>query len=95
MPKHPRVCNTLSWNPLEHTNLAAGLEKHRSDFSIIMWDVGQLSSFVSKPVEALKPVFEQGLSEVTHSLAWFLSQPKVLVAGMNNKHLKIYDLRGK
>lgn len=48
----------------------------------------------STPVELARPVAELGLSETTHSLAWFNSQSRSLVIGMNNKHLKLVDLRG-
>ena len=36
-----------------------------------------------------------GPSETTLSLAWFSREPKTLVTGMNNKFLRIFDLRGK
>jgi hypothetical protein len=45
--------------------------------------------------ELARPVAELGLSETTHSLAWFNTQPRNLIIGMNNKHLKHVDLRGK
>lgn len=33
------------------------------------------------------------MGEVVSSLKWFAQQNRVLVCGMNNKQLKIYDLR--
>jgi hypothetical protein len=48
----------------------------------------------SPAVELARPVAELGLSETAHSLAWFNSQSRSLVIGMNNKHLKLVDLRG-
>jgi hypothetical protein len=48
----------------------------------------------SSAVELARPVVELGLSETTHSLAWFNSQSRSLIIGMNNKHLKLVDLRG-
>lgn len=48
----------------------------------------------SPPVELARPVAELGLSETAHSLAWFNCQSRSLVIGMNNKHLKLVDLRG-
>lgn len=48
----------------------------------------------SSTVELARPVVELGLSETTHSLAWFNSQSRSLIIGMNNKHLKLVDLRG-
>ncbi|PNF34608.1 WD repeat-containing protein mio [Cryptotermes secundus] len=47
----------------------------------------------SSAVELARPVVELGLSETTHSLAWFNSQSRSLIIGMNNKHLKLVDLR--
>jgi hypothetical protein len=44
--------------------------------------------------EQARPVVELGLSETTHSLAWFNTQPRSLIIGMNNKHLRLVDLRG-
>ena len=43
-------------------------------------------------LEPAKPYLEIGTSESTSSLAWF-KQPKVLVAGMNNRTLRVFDLR--
>jgi hypothetical protein len=39
VPKHPRSCNALAWNPINTHQLAAGLDKVRGDFSTIVWDV--------------------------------------------------------
>uniref|UniRef100_UPI00358F6695 GATOR2 complex protein MIOS isoform X2 n=1 Tax=Myxine glutinosa TaxID=7769 RepID=UPI00358F6695 len=39
IPKHARQCNTLAWNPKDTNLLAAGLDKHRADFSVLVWDV--------------------------------------------------------
>ncbi|XP_014672958.1 PREDICTED: WD repeat-containing protein mio-like [Priapulus caudatus] len=40
-----------------------------------------------------KPMHELGLSETVLSLSWFKHDPKTLLAGMNNKHIRIFDLR--
>lgn len=36
-----------------------------------------------------------GHSETSLSFAWFLNEPRTFVTGMNNKLLRIYDLRGQ
>ncbi|KAK0139325.1 GATOR complex protein MIOS [Merluccius polli] len=41
IPKHARQCNTLAWNPHDSRWLAAGLDKHRADFSVLIWDVSR------------------------------------------------------
>lgn len=45
-------------------------------------------------VELPKPVAECGVSETTNSLAWFITQPKTLAIGFNQKNIKIVDFRG-
>lgn len=86
-PKHARACNAVAWNPLDSNFLAMGLEKYRSEHSVLIWDV-------SRP-NCTTPFVEFGLSETTNSLAWFHQQPKCIVIGMNGKQLKIVDLRGR
>ncbi|XP_023223348.1 GATOR complex protein MIOS-B-like [Centruroides sculpturatus] len=116
VPRHTRPCNSIAWNPVECNLLAAGLEKYRTDYAIIVWDVTKSPSFqISVSGDgfyfpekrqafgnmmhdhAFQPssraVVELGLSETTNSLQWFGNQPKTLVCGMNNKFLKIFDLR--
>lgn len=102
VPKHARQCNTVAWNPVNTNLLISGLEKHRTDHSLLLWDVlkSPLSTdrnhhHYSPQVELIKPLAEIGISETTHSVAWLNNEPKCLVAGLNNKHLKIVDFRGK
>lgn len=45
--------------------------------------------------EYIKPIIEIGLSDIAHSLAWFNQSPQVLVVGVNNKNLKMLDIRGE
>ncbi len=40
-----------------------------------------------------RPTVEMGAGETCHSLAWLSTRPTCLVAGMNNKSLKIFDAR--
>lgn len=49
----------------------------------------------SSQAESVRPLAEAGVSETINSLAWFKNEPKCLVAGVNNKQLKIIDFRGK
>ncbi|CAB3376755.1 Hypothetical predicted protein [Cloeon dipterum] len=81
-PKHPRQCNAVAWNPVDRAMLVSGLDKHRGDHSVLLWDA------VKSPQKA---VAEFSLSEVIHSLAWL--HQHVIAVGMNNKNIKIIDIR--
>jgi hypothetical protein len=89
--------------------IAAGLDKYRADHSVLLWDVLKCphhgdgrtgvpsvshQHHASPAFELARPVAELGLSEIAHSLAWFNTQSRSLIIGMNNKHLKLVDLRG-
>lgn len=45
-------------------------------------------------LELAKPIAEFGVSEVTHSFAWFNGSSKCIAAGMNMKNIKLIDFRG-
>lgn len=45
--------------------------------------------------EASQPIAEMGLSETCHNVAWTNSSNRTLLASMNMKFIKIFDLRGK
>ncbi len=74
--------------------LSAGFDKFRNDYSTLVWDVQRSTNpnDVSQTYSQ-KALYEIGYGELTHSLKWFPYQNQVIVCGMNNKHLKIYDLR--
>lgn len=38
MPRHTRACNVVAFCPTDPTLLAAGLDKVRNDFGLIVWD---------------------------------------------------------
>lgn len=103
-PRYPRQCNTVKWNPTESNLLASGYEKHRSDHSILIWDVlkgpADYRSYSShssvlglQNTDYIRPVMEIGLSDIAHSISWFNQSPHVLVVGVNNKNLKVLDIR--
>ncbi|XP_075539014.1 GATOR complex protein mio isoform X8 [Dermacentor variabilis] len=83
VPKQPRRCNMVAWNPVNYNLLAACLDKHKGDHSIHIWDV---QNAATRPVEL-------GYSDSTQSLSWFCQSPMTFVSGMNNKQLRIYDMR--
>lgn len=106
VPKHARQCNTLAWNPVDSNWLAAGLDKHRADFSVLIWDISSKYSPEALPAEKLrlsgdgdsgvvvtKPLYELGQNDACLSLCWLpRDHPKLLLAGMH-RNLAIFDLR--
>lgn len=108
VPRHPRQCNAVAWNPIENNLIAAGLDKYRSDHSVLLWDImkcpvapdmngtGKLVvNTMASGLELARPVAEFGISEMTHSLAWFKTNSKLISVGMNLKNIKLVDFRGK
>ncbi|XP_025945813.1 GATOR2 complex protein MIOS isoform X1 [Apteryx mantelli] len=107
VPKHARQCNTLAWNPLDSNWLAAGLDKHRADFSVLIWDISSkyaLETAVATEKVRLsagdpeaglvvtKPLYELGQNDACLSLCWLPRDQKLLLAGMH-RNLAIFDLR--
>ncbi|CAH0752477.1 unnamed protein product [Bemisia tabaci] len=102
-PRHARQCNSVAWNPSDGHLLASALDKHRADHAVQVWDVQKYpiqqrqfpTHFVSSQpsAEYSRPVVEFGLADVAHSLAWFKENPRILVVGVNNKQLRIVDIR--
>ncbi|XP_046467941.1 GATOR2 complex protein MIOS [Neodiprion pinetum] len=96
-PRHARQCNTVAWNPVDPNLIICGLDKHRTDSSVLLWDVLKSPTgshhHSNMQAESVRPIAEAGVSETAHSLAWFLNEPRCLVVGINNKHLKIIDFR--
>ncbi|XP_076979199.1 GATOR2 complex protein MIOS isoform X2 [Tamandua tetradactyla] len=106
VPKHARQCNTLAWNPLDNNWLAAGLDKHRADFSVLIWDICSKYTPDIVPLEKVrlsagetettllvtKPLYELGQNDACLSLCWLPRDQKLLLAGMH-RNLAIFDLR--
>lgn len=44
VPRQVRTCNAVAWNPHNKNLLATGLDKVRSDFSCLIWDVHESGS---------------------------------------------------
>eukprot|EP01112_Ceratiomyxa_fruticulosa_P009735 TRINITY_DN2550_c0_g6_i1.p1 TRINITY_DN2550_c0_g6~~TRINITY_DN2550_c0_g6_i1.p1 ORF type:complete len:963 (+),score=164.66 TRINITY_DN2550_c0_g6_i1:1544-4432(+) len=51
VPKNPRACLALAWNPLKPTQLAMGWDRVRGDCSTLVWDINSLqnSSVIQTP----------------------------------------------
>lgn len=84
--KHTRQCHSVSWGVTEPFTLAGGFDKHKSEYSVIVWDVSRIENDT-------KPIMETGLGDSVASLEWF-TQSQNLVAGVNGKFLRVYDMRG-
>uniref|UniRef100_A0A0A9ZA57 WD repeat-containing protein mio n=3 Tax=Lygus hesperus TaxID=30085 RepID=A0A0A9ZA57_LYGHE len=85
IPKHARQCNVVSWCHNDPQLIATGLDRYRSDHCILVWDIRSRSGPTTTA--------ELGLSDMAHSLAWLQDHHKTLVVGMNNKLIKMVDLR--
>ncbi|CAJ0958111.1 unnamed protein product [Ranitomeya imitator] len=106
VPRHARQCNTLAWNPLDSNWLAAGLDKHRADICIMIWDISskytpdttvpiekvRLSTSDESSLVVTKPLYELGQNDACLSLSWLPRDQKLLLAGMH-RNLAIFDLR--
>ncbi|KAL0984813.1 hypothetical protein UPYG_G00147300 [Umbra pygmaea] len=107
VPKHARQCNTLAWNPVDSNWLAAGLDKHRADFSVLIWDISSKfspeasvvteknrlpSGDIDSGMVVTKPLYELGQNDACLSLCWLPRDQKLLLAGMH-RNLAIFDLR--
>ncbi|KAL0882791.1 hypothetical protein ABMA27_016339 [Loxostege sticticalis] len=96
-PRYSRLCNSVSWSHVETNLLAVAMEKHRSDHCILLWDVNRGStppdeSKMSTP-DSAKPLAEMGLSETAHNVSWSNCSNRTLLASVNLKYIKIFDLR--
>lgn len=58
VPKHARQCNALAWNPHDRSLLGAGLDKHRADFSALVWDVN--AKFTASEGASAAAIMERG-----------------------------------
>ncbi|XP_015363870.1 PREDICTED: WD repeat-containing protein mio-A-like [Diuraphis noxia] len=87
-----RQCNAISWNPVNYNLLACGLDRHRSDQCVQIWDV-EKSPLINAELSPGKPFFDYGTGETAHSLAWFNSSPHVLAVSCNTKNIRCIDIR--
>ncbi|MBN3282198.1 MIO protein, partial [Polyodon spathula] len=68
VPKHARQCNTLAWNPVDCNWLAAGLDKHRADFSVLSSLMKQYTEDLEqKPLVNKLPLVYSGIKNIVKS----------------------------
>ncbi|KJE89668.1 WD repeat-containing protein mio-B [Capsaspora owczarzaki ATCC 30864] len=55
--RYDRACNAVAWNPVYTTQLAAGLDRGRTDYSLRVWDVASMiaAAAVTTSASALNP----------------------------------------
>ena len=66
--KHSRPVTSLSFSTLDPNYLATGLERHRSDYSLLIWDVSAAVNFTpadtssswQRPLDRLEPTHSLG-----------------------------------
>ncbi|XP_037961202.1 GATOR complex protein MIOS [Teleopsis dalmanni] len=83
-PRQQRMCLCLAWNETEPNILAIGHDRHRSDSCITIWDIER-----GLPKDTANFF---GVSESAHSICWDKNY-RLLIAGMSQKHIKMFDLR--
>ncbi|KAI2626595.1 hypothetical protein GGR54DRAFT_477664 [Hypoxylon sp. NC1633] len=91
-----RTCQAVAFNT--GTLLAVGLERVRNDQCLKIFDVGRLTALESgvtwSSLEgSMNPVIGLEASISISSTKFFEDSPQVLVAGIKNQGIRIYDLR--
>lgn len=94
MPRHARPCNCVAWNPNEGGNhlLAAGLDKHRTEAGLFIWDLSSAATTKQASEPSLRPTREYSVGEGIFSLSWFPKSTQKIATGAQ-RSVRIYDMR--
>lgn len=94
MPRHARPCNCVAWNPNEGGShlLAAGLDKHRSEAGLFVWDLTSAATTKQATDPSIRPTREYSAGEGIFSLTWFPKSTHKIAAGAQ-RSVRIYDMR--
>lgn len=87
--RHQRKCNSIAFSANNY--LATGLEKHRTDLCMNIYDLNALQSPTSRQQEPIRKLSADAIS----SIKFFNNEPKTLVCGVTRSCIKIFDLRGR
>jgi hypothetical protein len=87
--RHQRKCNSIAFSA--NNLLATGLEKHRTDLCMNIYDLNALSSPNSRQQEPYRKLSADPIS----SIKFFNNEPDTLVCGVTRSCIKLFDLRGK
>jgi len=91
--KHQRPCNGISFNCTGQF-LATGLDKVRNDACLNIWDVNQrLGERAGSSSDIGKPLRQLATSETISSVCFIRDDAHVLLAGINNRGIRTWDLR--
>jgi hypothetical protein len=82
-PKQPRNCAALAWHPAQHSQLALGFDRMRSDCGVMVWDVAPGEG---RLVEVGQP------GDHCSSLAW-VGRSSSLAVALNGRTVRIFDTR--
>ncbi|KAI0071900.1 hypothetical protein K474DRAFT_1629835 [Panus rudis PR-1116 ss-1] len=118
--RNSRACNTLAFCQADPNYLAVGLDKVRSEFSLLIWDINTVKpNLVVKTLDQpATPIVEHtprphppiprgelaqradqrllqqhASAEVVSSLAWIPNSTNLLLAGVSQRWLRLFDLR--
>ncbi|KPM02469.1 hypothetical protein QR98_0008830 [Sarcoptes scabiei] len=95
--EYSRSCNALDFCQIDNHLLASGFDRCRNDFSVMVWDIAHTGINYNQASQSAtisgttKPLHRFAQNEQVHSLRWF--QDRFLVCGMNNKQIKLLDIR--
>ncbi|KAL9111874.1 MAG: hypothetical protein Q9227_003724 [Pyrenula ochraceoflavens] len=94
--RNQRYCNAVAFS--NNGLLASGLDKVRNDSCLNLWDLNQRSIAVGalspgSDRSNVEPYIRLANSEPITSIKFFPGQPQLLVAGIEKRYVRIYDLR--
>jgi hypothetical protein len=87
--RHQRKCNSIAFSA--NNRLATGLEKHRTDLCMNIYDLKALAAPDSRHQEPYRKLSADAIS----SIKFFNNEPDTLVCGVTRSCIKLFDLRGQ
>ncbi|XP_039248186.2 GATOR2 complex protein MIOS-A-like [Styela clava] len=92
-----KPCTALAWNHGQPSLLAMGMDRSRSENSLLIWDLssghGSDVDDAKNGKQAHRPQYETCYAEAVNSTLWSKNDSKTVIAGVSNKSLRMYDLR--
>ena len=91
------ICNDLDWSSVNNSLLATGWDRHKVDNSLQIFDISRVietgrNSINFSMTPNNRPVFDGCPGDTINSLKW-LRKEQGVVCGLNNKQVRIYDIR--
>ncbi|CAH4028135.1 GATOR complex protein MIOS [Pieris brassicae] len=93
--RYPRACNSVAWSHTESNLLAVGMDKHRADNCVLLWDMNASDEITGEmgAGDRARAVAERGAGDAVQALAWCGFAPRTLAVCLNLRHVKMFDLR--